>query len=280
MSCTSRFPALCLILLVAPPVVAQQTLLRYQPPVGSQKTYDAQVSGDITITIQLPGATTPQQGKVSGAMRMTENVTAASTDGYRTVEAQFVSADITYNEQRLPLGLVGRKLQFSRDLLGRVSNLTTQPAGNGDLSGMMGFDPLEAANDLSLVVAFPEKPVGPGDSWENEYDIPAKDGSRLRVSTQSCLKQFTEAAGRPVAMVDSKARVPLVVEQQGMRIMGQMNANIRSLYYLDDGTLARSQSRAAIKLSIYNVKADGTAEPMGACEIPDLQSVVVEATGA
>lgn len=271
------FPVIGLMLTVVLPAAAQQATLRYRPPAGSLKVYDAQFSGQGKIRFQLPGNNTEQDIALAGATRVSEGVVSASTDGYRTVEARFLSANITQNGQPVPLNLVGRSMKFRRDLLGRVFSFEGAPLEGGGANNAMGFDPLKMVNDLSRMVTFPQQAVGVGDNWANEFEMPSPDGSRLRVSTQSALKQFSTAAGRSIATVDTVARIPLVIDQAMMRISGQMNATVRTNYYVDDGTVAGTKSRMAIKLTIYNIKQDGTPEPMGSFEMPDLQAVVTEA---
>jgi len=268
---------LCLTWAIGLPAYAQTVSLRYQPPAGARAAYDMQMSGEgkVQVVTQAGAQETPLS--LAAGMRASEKVLQAGTDGTRLVEMQVLAANATYNGQNVPLNLAGRTMRFRQDVLGRVYGFEGQAPSSTAVGGAAGFDPLSLVNDLSRVVRFPEKPVSVGQSWRLEYQVRTPSGGAPQVSCESILRQVGKANGRPTATVDHKLRVPLSIEQAGIRLVGTLNANMRSTYYTDYGMLATSQWRAAIRLTAYAVGANGATTVLGSCTIPDLRATVRQA---
>ncbi len=226
--------ALCSIAtLQAQEVLQVQEKVQLQPKWLVGKKYTQTMDMDQTMTISFAGQ--DQTNKTSMAQEMTMSVTPYSknpnykqiTTVYEKIKMRIEMAGqiLEYDSEKKdsatgPLAalgaMAGAKLTFVVDEndkfvkfenLGEFVNAITgkNPAAGKLLENMFNEDKLKQMINSGMLQAFPQQPVGAGESWPFGLDVPIPQVGKMTMKGEYTLKNFEEVDGNKCAVISCDA---------------------------------------------------------------------------
>lgn len=222
--------ALVAALLLATPSDAQKPgkmKLVYKPGMGDTLKYRVTVEGDTAMTAN----------NRTESEKMNVVIAFEQTVLHLNKETGNADLQITIKEARAK-GSDGKTTDLA-ETIGKTVYATMKPSG--EMLGVTSFDPNFDPNQMS--VPFPDKPIGPGDSWTQSV----KAGAQVPVPIEAkyTLAEFTEFKGRKVAVIDEDIRVPEAEKKNGISAR-----TVGKLYFdYEKGILLRNHLRMEMTMN-------------------------------
>lgn len=206
--------------LFAAPLVPQPTLagppvmLRYKFVVGDVQRY--RMAMDMNMTMSMPGGSTSHPGLVIPPMKMHMDAVMARTiksvnasDGAATVGVRVESVTGNMNGQTLPQIPDTAKMEQTMTVTPRgrmtMAAVPGAPGAAGGIPGMPGMPGgmnMGDINSLMAIGAFPETPVGIGQSWTTNAAL----GTGTKMTNTMILRGVSSENGHRVADMGFKTK--------------------------------------------------------------------------
>ncbi len=190
----------------APTPITTKITLRYHPPAGAVYRY----------LMDQTSSFGPDSGADTGGVN-TMRIAFMQTVG--TPDADGVPVTFTFDSTRIESPMLNP--EAARQAAERLNgfHLTTvyddhlRPVHN-DVSSLSGLSPL-VRDQLQVgfraaALALPEQPVGPGDSWTNETELPvgAIGGAPLTVHTKVTVREISVSSGDTTVRLGVETALP------------------------------------------------------------------------
>ncbi len=178
-----RIWLICCLLALSFSLAAQAYRLQYRDPMGAVRNYT--VRSAMHSNIEMHNATIPTA--VTSTYTMLERVTSIGVDGASIAEEAkdgIIASMVTLPGVKIPRTIEqafpAYTMTYTRTPLGTVSNMQTNSLiGNTD-------DPTDALAGMirhpGTGIAFPEKDVHIGDTWDGVMTMPLGDGMTVNLS--------------------------------------------------------------------------------------------------
>lgn len=197
------------VLFSAHPAAAQKPAkmkLVYKPVMGDALTYRVAIEGDTSMEVN----------KRTESEKMDVSIVFEQAVLHVSKETGNADLQITIKEAKAK-GSDGKTTDLAEQI-GKTVYATMKPSG--EMLGVTSFDPNFDPNQMS--VPFPDKPIGPGESWTQNV----KAGAQIPIPivAKYTLAEFSEFKGRKVAVIDQDIRVPDSEKQHGItaRTVGKL----------------------------------------------------------
>jgi len=236
---------------------AKKVTLRYHPPQGSSFPYLMDQSNSVKFG-SGPMTNVPEQ-KILMHIYFTQNVTGPAEGGIG-VTVRFDST--TLDAPGMNQAQFGQALDRMRGMTTsfvydeRRNVISAAGTAPGEPSPL---NPMLAKGLRGLSFPFPEAPVGVGDSWTAEIDLPigqvANSNTPFRAKTKFTVREVASSTPDTTVLIALETTLPgepIVMTQQGQTITMKMSGTLTGdqLFSLSRGAAVRSQLGGVISINV------------------------------
>jgi hypothetical protein len=229
--------------------VDSKVALRYHPPAGAVYRYAIEQHNTMTMEAGPFAGMGPQQ--LALIMHLTQAVTGPADSG--------VSVRLTFDSTRMEAP--GMPAAMMDEAMGRLKGTSTDvvfdPRMRVVKSATRDMSPEMATAIKTMAFAFPEAPVGRGDSWSVETELPLTQMAGVRAPGRTTLtvKEITVAGGDTTVVLAVETTFPsgpIELNIQGQRATLRLAGGLSGdqVFSLTRGTAVTGSMKGKMKMNL------------------------------